>query len=278
MNKLKTKLLLATFLVAIAIAICTVNAKAQTDVDINATNASNLTVTFDIESGTLTVIHTGKDTTFWHPGQIGEVNQFDAAGDFEGTYIGQTSGPYGGLFSRVNAESDSWASFWAQDWQHFNVLSGNHIYNTDGYFAAWASGDPAEMNMKFVGSMYVWSEATNPYYEPCLLGSSIGKHAVVTQSGVLEGDLLLAVSTTGFATLQNSNIWGWGISEGGSAYTNYGGGTRSVSATGNGIYQQNGYGKDHLRFNGLEFPSGGYVSLTGYFIGGISGTYDMEGD
>jgi len=244
---------------------------------VQPTMATTVTVDFDISDGELYIEHVGKDWSSWHRGQTGEINTFEAQGSFQGEYCSST-GKYGSLWTRINAESHSPAWFHVSDYQDFNVLSANHIYNTEGYFDAWAIGDPAELNMKFVGSMYVWSEATEPWSAKCLKGNIIEKWTRVYQSGVLQAELDLWITTNGTAYLCNSNIWGWGINEHGRAFTDYGGGTRTFVATGTGQIEQYGFGNDYLEFNGFTFPAGATVWLQGTFNNGASGTYDMEGD
>lgn len=239
--------------------------------------ADDVSVTFDVD-GHLVIEHSSEDSSSWHPGEIGQTNTFEGTGSFIGAYSGYT-GNYGSLSTYVNAEANSWAQLEVTDYQNFNVLSANHIYNTEGFFSAGAQGDGAELNLKMIGSMYVWSEATNPYSQPALFGEDIYKHLQVNQSDVVQTDLGLAVDTTeGTATLYNSNIWGWGISESGSGYTNYAGGTRTVTATGTGSYMQTGFGLDYLEFNGFVAPSGGSLILSGGFASGLTGTYSMSGN
>jgi len=229
----------------------------------------------DINNGKLDLTVYGIDTSTWHNGQTGETNELQATGDFKGTYK-VNSGNYGALQSYVNLASDTSAEFIMEDWQDFNVMSANHNYNTNGYFYSRSAGNNAEMNIKSIGSMYVWSEATNPYWENSLKGNEIEKNAQTTQNGELITDLYMGVFTDGTAEMYNSNIWGWTNGEHATSSTNYGGGTRTVQATGNGVFVEYGYGKNSLTFNGFTFGGGSSATFSSPFAGGMSGTYSMS--
>jgi len=238
--------------------------------------ADTVNVTMNVPAGYVGITTNGIDTSTLHPGVVGETNSLSATGGFSGTYK-VSEGPYGALYSSVNLNSYSGgADFVMTDTQDFNILSGNHNYNVIGGFHAHASGNDNQvaMNLKSVGSMYVWSESTNPYWSPALQGSLIEKEAWTTKNGVLKSDVYIGVSTTGLASISNGNIWGWGNGETGSS-GDYGGGVRTVSATGNGNYTQTGYGATSLTFNGFNFGAGSAL-LIGSFTGGMSGTYSMS--
>jgi len=237
-------------------------ASAGTIVDVN----------MDIDFGGIDITANGFDHSSWHPGGIGETNKFTGLGSFEGTYK-VNDGSYGKLNSYINVNSkDIGADFIFEDWQDFNILSANHINNVKGYFYAHASGndDQVAMNLKSIGSMYVWSEATNPYNKPCLRGSIIEKEVDTWQDDILKTQLYLGVSTNGIATMHNSNIWGWSNGEKGTSTTNYGGGTRTVESTGSGTFIQTAYGANYLHFNGAEAPNGGTATLTIDFTDGFN--------
>jgi len=270
--------LLTTFVVFLAITAIPVKA---VDMDMNVNGGSSVEVEFSVTDGFVGINARGIDSSFWHTGEVGQNNIFTGTGSFTGTYR-VVGGNYGSLQTFINVASSSSASFDMQEQIFFNILSANHIYNVEGFFEAWASGDDGvEMNLKSIGSMYVWSEATNPYSEPPLQGQYIGKMALVwdwDESDAPQAYLWLDVSTDGSATMSNSNIWGWSISESGSATTNYAGGTRTVSATGDGYLYQEAYGEDYLTFNGATLPGGGYASLGIDFDSGITMTYQMTGN
>ena len=241
-------------------------------------SASNINVDFDVGSGFLDVTTNGFDHTTWHPGTIGETNTFTASGGFHGNY-NVNEGSYGTLNSFINADAYSGgADFIMTDYQDFNVMSGNHEYNVEGYFMTHASGndDQVAMNLKSVGSMYVWSEATNPYQGPALRGGLIEKEVWTNQDSVPKTDLYLGVNTDGIATMYNSNIWGWSNGEHGTSTTNYGGGTRDVSATGSGTYMQSAYGANGFNFNGFSSPGGGSMTMNGAFGDGFNFQYSMD--
>jgi hypothetical protein len=236
----------------------------------------DVTVNMDVVAGAVDIKVNGVDGSAWHPGSIGETNEFVGLGGFVGTYKA-TEGNYGSLNSFVNVNSyASGANFVLTDYQDFNVLSANHINNVEGYYMAHAYGNDnnVAMNLKSVGSMYVWSEATNPYSSAPLQGSLIEQQVRTTQSDVLKTQLYLGVNTNGLATMSNSNIWGWTNGETGTSSTNYGGGTRTVTVTGAGTVQQNAFGATGVTFNGFTFGAG-TVSMIGDFTGGMSGTYAM---
>jgi len=234
-------------------------------------------VTMDVSSGTVDITAQGFDHTTWHPNQVGEINTFTGMGGWSGNYR-VNEGSYGILNSFVNVNSYEYgADFVMTDTQYFNVMSGNHINNVVGGFYAESAGDNDQvtMNLKSIGSMYVWSEATNPYSLAPLRGNYIEKNVWTTVNGVPNTNLDLWVSTSGVATMSNSNIWGWTNGETGTSNTNYGVGTRSVSATGSGNFNQYGFGDSSLTFNGFTFGAG-TVSMGGSFTGGMSGTYSMS--
>ena len=233
-------------------------------------------VDMNVSGGTVDITTNGIDSSTWHPGQIGETNQFVGQGDFIGNYH-VNNGNYGALNSFINVNSDTnGADFVMRDTQNFNIMSANHNNNVIGNFYAHASGNNNQvaMNLKSVGSMYVWSEATDPYWSPALQGSLIQKEVWTTENSILKSDAYIGVSTTGLASISNGNIWGWGNGETGSS-GDYGGGLRSITATGNGNYLQSGYGQNSLIFNGFNFGSGS-ATLNANFNGGMSGVYSMS--
>ena len=244
-----------------------------------STSTHTVSVDMNLDNANVNTYADGKDTTTWHTGVVGETNSFTGAGYFSGNWHSSTNGNYGILGSFVNVNSKpSGADFELTDSQDFNVMSGNHVNNVVGGFYAHASGttDQVAMNLKSIGSMYVWSEATNPYSNPPLRGNVIEKEVWTTKNTVPNTHLYLGVSTDGIASMSNSNIWGWGIGEKGEPTTNYGGGTRTVTATGAGSCQQDGFGANSLNFNGFSFGGGGSASLSGSFSNGMSGTYNMD--
>ena len=246
-----------------------------------STGTHTATTTMNVNGATLGIDTRGVDTSVCHPGVVGEYNGFAGTGAFDATYKTSTNGNYGILGSYINASSKAGgATFQMADTQNFNIMSGNHSYNVVGNFLANASGNDAQvaMNLKSVGSMYCWSEATNPYSSPALQGNTISKESWVTKDGTMMTDLFMGVQTTGIATIANSNIWGFGNNESGTlASTNYGGGTRTVQSTGAGTYTQNGFGANQLNFNGFSFGGPSTSTLTGTFGAGFSGTYTMDG-
>lgn len=236
-----------------------------------------VSVNMTVESGSVEITTKGFDHTTWHPNQVGETNSFTGMGNFSGTYTAN-EGTYGILNSFINVNSGPRGAYFQMvDVQDFNVMSGNHINNVVGYFRATAYGtdDQVAMNLKSIGSMYVWSEATDPYWAPPLRGNMIEKEVWTTQNGDLQSRLYLGVTTNGIATMYNSNIWGWTNGELGSSSTNYGGGTRTVTATGSGSLLQYGFGRDYLEFNGVVLPGGGSAMFTATFNSGLTGTYSM---
>ena len=275
----KNKLLLGVLLTFLAFAICVSTVKAV-NVSVDGDDVTKTTITFDVDSGSLLIHAEGIDTTHWHEDEIGNINDFLGKGSFTGTYS-VTQNAYGGLQGYINTESKSGADFDLSVYSDLDVLSANHIKGIEGYFSAWASGEDAEMNMKLIGwgpSPGGWQEATNPYSEPCLLGSNIGKELGMTVDEELEACIGIRVDLADSATMYNDlTAWGWGISEsnGGTVTTSYDGRTRTITATGSGSFTQYGFGKDYLRFDGKELLNGGGLTLSGSFDDGLSGTYDM---
>lgn len=239
--------------------------------------AGDVEVNMDVDGGSVGIVTDGKDSTTWHPNSIGETNTFSGFGGFEGIYKA-VEGVYGALNSFINVDSkEDGADFVMTDYQDFNVLSANHINNVEGYFYAHSSGNDGRvaMNLKSIGSMYVWSEATNTYSLAPLRGSVIEKGVFTTKNDIPKTNLFLGVYTNGEATMSNSNIWGWTNGETGTSNTNYGGGTRTVTSTGTGSYLQQGFGANSLIFNGFNFGAGS-AALSASFSGGMSGTYSMS--
>jgi len=235
----------------------------------------------DVQLGTVNTTVTGVDTSTLHTGQMGQQINLTAMGGFQGNLL-VNQGNYGIVNTFVNVNSATYgigADFQLSDHQIFNVMSGNHTNNVEGYFYARAAGNNGnvDMNLKSVGSMYVWSEATNPGGANPLQGSIIEKEVWTTQDGTLKTDLGLWVNTDGLATMSNSAAWGWTNGETGTSSTNYNGGIRNVSATGTGTLSQYGYGANSLDFNcNYTMPGGGTIGGGLWnFNAGISGTYSM---
>ena len=239
--------------------------------------AADLSLTFDMNSGIITVQNDGNDASTWHPGAIGQSSGFVAVGDVIGTYD-STEGVYGKLATYVSAYTDvGGGMFHATDYMNFNVLSANHNYNTEGYFTAHAEGAYAEMNMKFIGSMYVWSEADDGGINN-LVGQNIYKTADVYQNNVCEGSIGIGIVTDGQAYMDNQNAWGFGIGEHGTVTADYNSGVNYIGSTGTGIYTQTAFGKDYLEFNGIVLNGGGSASIIGGFTGGYADTFTMAGN
>jgi len=251
------------------------------DLKVDGTGVTSATVDFSVDNGWIDIVARGIDASTWHPGTLGNENCFLGGGWFEGTYS-VSQGLYGELAARINTDSKSPASFELWDYQDFNVMSGNHTYNVEGYFYAKASGTttPVAMNLKTAGSMYVWSEATNPYWKDALRGNYIEKYSRVEVGDVTQVELDIWVNTDGSAMMSNSDIWGWGTWESGTTSTHYSGATRNISATGSGTGSQSGWGANIFNYsNDYTFPGGGGVNPGGgfWFNDGISGTYSMDG-
>jgi len=223
-------------------------------------------------------------------GAIGSTNSLLAIGAFTATDKSSASGSYGQLSTFINANANGGVNtqFLMTQVADLDVLSANHEYGIVGTFGANAIGTNAAMNLAsyaWGASPGGWQEATNPYSSPPLQGQLIEKELIVTKNNIQIADLYLGVSTSGTATMSNSNIWGWGVSENGgsgSATTNYNGGTRYVSATGAGTFIQTGFGANSLAFSqSLFFPGGATPILGGFQFndGGIRADswYSMEG-
>ena len=241
---------------------------------IGSVSGATVDIDMDVNGGMVDITTNGIDHSTLHTGDIGQTNTFYGIGGFKGNYK-STEGSYGRLGSYINVDSKvNGADFVMTDYQDFNVLSGNHNYNVEGNFYARASGNDGNvaMNPKSVGSMYVWSEATNGGI--ALQGSVIEKEAWTTKDSTLKSRVYLGVSTDGLASISNSAAWGFGNYESGTSTSNYNGGTRTVTATGDGIFTQIGLGANSLAFNGFDFGAGA-ATLSANFVGGMFGTYTM---
>jgi len=145
------------------------------------------------------VTTTGIDTSTCNPGKTGEVNSFTATGQFDATYKAYT-GNYGKLSTYVNAVSSYGGEFTMKDTQDFDILSGNHNYHTVGDFTVYAGGSTAAMNLKSIGSMYCWSEATNGGVG--LQGDNIYKSYDMYTNGFLTSTMLIqAIADGGLASI-----------------------------------------------------------------------------
>lgn len=249
-----------------------------------------VSVVVDTPSGDVTVTATGLDTSTWHPGSTGQIDTFHATGGFTASFTSSV-GAYGKLHTSVNADGayGAGATFQLDSYQDFNVLSANHINNVEGSFTAFAGANDNDvaMNLKTAGSMYVWSEATNPSRAPGLMGEFIYKFSQVDVNSVITAWLYQSVGTDGTANMHNSNIWGWSIGETGTLTTNYGSGTRDVSATGDGTFILDGAGNNELTMNGFiatssgsstvlgTLPAGGAITTIFNFVNGMTGDYSM---
>jgi len=242
-------------------------------------------IVFDQDSGTTVITTVGIDTSGYHTGQTAQVNTFIYSGNVEGTYdsfeYNNPTNSFGKLNTFISAKTDGGGGgFQVNEYMDFNILSANHIYNTEGFFTAGASGAYAEMNMKFIGSMYVWSEADDSGAN-CLIGQNIWKNAWVNQSNVLQGEIYIGITTDGQAQMWNAGDWGFGIGEHGTVTADYGSGLNYISATGSGTYSQWVYGNDYAEINGIVLlgGTGGLpFGFGGPFFGGLTGTYTMEGN
>ena len=186
-------------------------------------------------SGVVNITTTGVDSSTWNPGATGETNSFSAVGGFTASYDAYT-GSFGKLNTYVNAGTTTGATFTMVDTQDFDILSANHNYGTVGTFTSVADGVNAGMNLKSIGSMYVWSEASNGGIG--LYGTTIGKRYDMLTNSILTSTMLVQATATGGASISNSAAWGFGANENGTITTNYGGGTRTLSASGAGSYIQ----------------------------------------
>lgn len=244
-------------------------------------------VVMDVASGTIDITSNGISTGANHLGAIGETNTFSGMGGFHGDYTVK-NGAFGNLSSYLHVNSYAGgADFVMTDQQNFDVLVETYQPHVVGNFYAEASGNDANvaMNLKSIGTMYAWSEATDGG-GPELQGSMFEKEAWHTQNGTLQGDIYMGVTTTGLATSFNSTPmsgpWGWGITYNWDgtykSSTNYSGNNiTSVSATGTGKLIQTGFGLNYLSFSqSYVMPGGGSPILGGFqFNNGISGTYSM---
>lgn len=250
-----------------------------------------VSVDVDTPFGDVTVTATGIDTSTCHPGSVGQIDTFHAVGGFTASFTSY-AGDYGKLHSTVNADGacGNPAGFQLDSYQDFDILSGNRNTGVEGSFRAIAqnwSNDQVAMNLKTAGSMYVWSEATDPSWQPGLMGEYIYKYSQIDVNGVTTAWLQQSVSTDGTANMHNSNIWGWSTGVGGTLDTNYGEGTRDVSATGDGSFTLAGAGTNDLNLSGSistgggsssvtgVFPSGGAMTTIFNFVNGMTGDYSM---
>ena len=243
---------------------------------------------FSPGNGDVTVTTTGTDSSGFHPGEVGEVNTFIASGAFTASYDSY-AGNYGSLRTYVNASTTTGASFWLRDTFDFHILSANNPVSTVGTFTAIAEGTTANMNLKTVGSMYVWSEATNPWSQPGLSGTHIAKQLDMNTGGPLTATMLVEVNAVNGASISNSNIWGLGADKNGGITTNYSGGARSITANGSGTYQQyisagtNATSNTTAVVDGnpvnvtTTLPAGGAINTILNFLGSMSSTYSMNG-
>ncbi len=232
--------------------------------------AADPVVSIDVVSpggGDLDITTTGIDSSAWHPGEVGEVNTFSAEGQFTVSYDSY-SGSFGKLSTFVNAASVTGGAFLMTDTQNFDILSANHNYGTTGVFTALAesSDSVAGMNLKSIGSMYVWSEASNGGVG--LSGQYIAKQYNMTTNNVLTSTMTISAITDGLASIWNSAAWGFGANENGTITTNYSGGTRSLTATGTGMYQQYVSSSTSLVSNVNMNVDGTPVSITATQPGG----------
>lgn len=245
--------------------------------------ATDPIVSVDIVSpggGDVTVTTTGKDASTWHPGQVGEVNTFRAEGGFTASYDAYT-GNYGALNTFVNASSTTGARFTMIDTHSFHILSANYAVGTVGTFKALAESlTNVAMNLKSIGSMYVWSEASNGGVG--LSGTHIAKQYDMNTGGPLTATMTIEAYATNGASISNSAAWGFGGWESGTISTNYNGGTRSLTASGIGSYMQyvnagiNATSNASMSIDGTpvvvnaSLPAGGAATIIANFLNGFT--------
>jgi len=246
-----------------------------------ASAAETVNANMDVNNGMVTIIATTYDHSTWHPGSAGGQETLTGVGSFTGTYK-VSEGNYGALYGQVNlGDKGAGAIFTLSGTIDFDVTSANHNRGTYTNYYFEANGNNAAMNLKTVGSMYVWSEATNPYWQPPLQGNYIEKYveSIKKSDSSTIGLTNIWVGTDGTATMSNSNIWGFGANENGKVTSHYGGSgnTRTVTASGTGRYYQEAYGVNGVTFNGFTFGPGSNPIMTAPFSGGMSGNYEMTG-
>ena len=270
---------------------------ADTDIDIGADldTGSSLDTSFYVPGGTVDIDIRGYSSWSYQAGNLASRHTFHGEGDFKGDFDTSSHGTHGYLSSYVNAESNGQAKFTVYGMQDFDVSSGNHNRNTVGEIEACAFGsDKAEMNLKLVGSMYIYKDATNPWNKNPVYGEGSDYDVYhltrITDKGAdgqlgTEDDSVIgfgitefwrSTSThgtgTGSATFSYNNIWAHYTDEDGKMDIP-GGGSESMTATatGTGSYYQEGYGKNNLVYNGLSMPGGGLMITKGTFYDGFSG-------
>ncbi len=238
--------------------------------------AGDVNLAFDFDIGSLSILNNGIDSSTWHTGSVGQSSLFSASGDVQGSYY-SVEGNFGQLHTTINANTDvNGGMFTLSEYVDFNVVSANHIYNTEGFYTAGALGAYAEMNIDVHGSMYVWSE--HDQSGSVLVGQDIYQTGTVKQSSVIEGAIGIQVTTDGSAQMWNDQAWGFGLWESGAVSADYSSGLNHISSTGAGTYMQSAFGIDYAELNGITLLGGGTLSTIGSFTAGLLGTYTMEGN
>ncbi len=237
---------------------------------------------------------------------VGSYHQFDAWGDWD-MEVKTSCGAYGTLNTRVNAESQSAASFDLFGRQDFDVALGHadrdyEPYMRVGELSAWADGsEGAKMICELRGGQTMFIQVGTYYWPDHDITWSLSAqgegYEVGLSAGVYDKDKSLAA---GFDIMANPTVDAWsagsrvafyGNGSAGmlgftSAYstelTNTGRlktiryGTLYVHATGEGRYEQSGFGRSYLNYNGFELPGGGGMETGGTFYGGFDGNPSIE--
>jgi len=255
---------------------------------LSASAATIFTGTFDVNLGAAHFTVNSLDTSTLHTGAIGSTTMYDMVGGFHGDVTVNSGGFYGtqGAYYHLQAYPIG-ADLMVRASQDFHITSGNWPVTTVAFYTAHAAGPDQNtmINGAYSASMYVGSEATNPYWLACLQGAVIEKEGYITTGGIQTAYAYIGVAAT-LASFSNSNIWGMGFSADGTVTTHYDGlgNVRTYSATGPGQVTVDGFGSTLGTVALTLTTSGGPWSAgvdalgrpTIFFSNGATGTYTIQ--
>ncbi len=241
-----------------------VSATATVNVDMNVTNGN-----IDIDT-----VNTDSSA------------HFTGFGGFSGNYNSQEQGS-NYLDTNVLAQTTTGASFSFSGHQKLSGYTNNNIE-----FESFAYGNNAIMNNRFDNSNYVVQLERVDTGKDFLSASDSSEYGIGWRMNVVDKDNS-SLSTSGTEVtligsgsgILDTNQWhptsigsyGWGNPDriNAPAPAGYYTPINTVTATGDGQFNQHGYGDNSLEMNGFTFGSGSGL-FTATFSGGFSGAYSVR--
>ena len=214
---------------------------------------------------------------------------FHGSGQFTGDVWSNDHGNY--LDTDVDVSSSSGAMLQFNAWQNLAGYTNNRVETS-----SYAMGSTAGMNIRFDNSMYVVQLERHDTGKDLLTASgsafgigylmAIADKTTFIQSAFVKAEVYDDPLLDGGSATIDTNQWhptatgsyGWGspdsiVSPSDPGYYTP---TNTVSATGSGMFNLEGYGANSVFMNGLSFGGGSHISMSGPFFGGMSGPFQIK--